>query len=266
MTIAEYQNKNKNLPRNEMEVLFQFVLKINKTQLFLLDQQKLTNDQINELDQLVQRRLKGEPLAYLVEKKEFYGQDFIVDQNVLIPRPETEEMVEMGIKLNPATILDIGTGSGVIACTIAHNLPDSQVTALDISPEALKIASQNAKNLKLQNIEFLVSDFLTKIPKNSEYDLIITNPPYIKLSDTHLMGPETLAFEPPLALFSGEDGLDAYRQIFKQLSAQNIKFKNFLGEFGATQEMELINLLDELFYGKYHIQKDLSGIPRFIII
>jgi release factor glutamine methyltransferase len=268
MQVKDFILNTKNLSHLELEVLLLFVLNISKTDLLKNPDLTLTAEQISQIDQLVQHRLQGVPIAYLTGSKEFYGLEFSVTPDVLIPRPETEEMVEIALGLKPAPhkILDIGTGSGAIACTLAHKLPQPHITAVDISDNALLVAKKNAAKFNLSNIEFIKSDFLNKITPGTEFDLIITNPPYIKLSDTALMSHETLKFEPKLALFSGEDGLDAYRQIFKQIDQKRIKFKHFLGEFGATQEKELIDLLDIYFYGKYQVRKDLAGIPRFIII
>lgn len=244
----------------------QFILNINSTELFKNYDRLLSKQEIHKLNKLVEKRLNNVPIAYLVNQKEFYSINYYVNKSVLIPRPETEEMVEIALSLKPKSVLDIGTGSGVIACTIGSKLPDSQITALDISIKAINIAKKNAQSINLNNITFYKSNFLSKVPNNSYFDLIITNPPYIKNSDIKYMSPETIMYEPKLALFAGKDGLNAYRKIFSQILQKKITFKTFIGEFGATQYDQVLNLLNHAFYGKYQIRQDLNGIPRFIII
>lgn len=266
MQLKDLYLKYNNLPHLELEVIFAYILKLTPTQLFSQTEKTVSSEELALIENLIQRRLNNEPIAYLINQKEFFGIPFYVDSNVLIPRPETEELVELGLNSKPNSILDIGTGSGAIACTFAHQIPNSKVTALDISAEALKIAAQNTESLNLKNINFIQSDFLAEIPANSHFDLIITNPPYVKTSDQEFMAEETKKFEPELALFSGADGLDAYRQILSEIKTKNISFNTFLGEFGFNQENELRHLLEIDFSGKYTLLKDLAGITRFIKI
>jgi release factor glutamine methyltransferase len=265
-----FQKFSKDLPRLELEVLFCFVTKQNREFFLKNPDFELTPSQAEDFSQLVLRRLNNEPIAYIIQQKEFYGQNFFVTPHVLIPRPETEELVELAIESlkdsQSLKILDIGTGSGAIACTLATHLPNSQVTALDISHQALEVALKNSQKQNLTNITFLESNFLDEIEPNASFDLIITNPPYVKTSDKPEMAKETVTYEPELALYSGSDGLDAYRQIFKQIKQKNIQFKFFYGEFGYNQEKELKDLLEIHFSGKYILLKDLANIVRFVKI
>lgn len=265
-----FQKYSKDLPRLELEVLFCFLTNQNREHLLKNPDYELTPSQAQDFLNLVQRRLNFEPIAYITGQKEFYGQNYFVTPQVLIPRPETEELVELAIaslkNSQYLNILDIGTGSGAIACTLATHLPNSQVTAIDISTKALEVAKKNAENQNLTNITFIESNFLHQIAPNTHFDLIITNPPYVKTSDKPEMAKETVGFEPELALYSGSDGLDAYRQIFKQIKDKNIQFKFFYGEFGFNQEKELKDLLEVHFSGKYILLKDLANIVRFVKI
>lgn len=265
MLVSEFYNKYKNLPRHELEVLLLFVLKITKKEHFLNPNQEISSSQLAELNKCINLLTQNYPIAYIVNSKNFYGLDFYVDQNVLIPRPETEILVEQAIKLNPNSVLDIGTGSGCIAIAIARHLNNCQLTALDISTHALEVAKRNSQTHHCQ-INFIKSDFLQNIPKNSSFDLIITNPPYVKDSDLPFMSESTVLHEPDTALFAGPEGLDAYRQIFEQLKNKNISFEYFLGEFGFNQEKDMTDLLEMYFSGKYTLFKDLVGITRFLKI
>lgn len=265
MLVSEFYNKYKNLPRHELEVLLFFVLKITKKELFLNPSREISSSQLAELDKCTNLLTQNYPIAYIVNSKNFYGLDFYVDQNVLIPRPESEVLVEQALELRPSSVLDIGTGSGCIAVTIARQLENCQVTALDISILALEVAKKNSQTHNCQ-INFIKSDFLQDIPTNSSFDLIITNPPYVKDSDLPFMSKSAVLHEPDTALFAGPDGLDAYRQIFTQLKDKKISFKYFLGEFGFNQEKEMTDLLEMYFSGKYTLFKDLAGVTRFLKI
>lgn len=266
MTISEIKKKYKDLSSIDLEVFLLNILDCDKSTLFLSPNLKLTKNQSKKLEKYIARRLNNEPVAYIINQKEFYGLNFYVNKTVLIPRPETEELVDLALKLKPKTILDLGTGSGCIACSLAKFLPNSQVTAIDICKRALTVAVKNADNLSLKNISFLQSDIFSKLKDGSSFDLIITNPPYIKTTENSHMSTETLLFEPKKALFAGDDGLDIYKKIFSQLKAKNITFNHFLGEFGFQQKNLMLNLLENDFSGKYTLLKDLAGITRFVHI
>lgn len=268
MTISELKKNYKDLSPIDLEVFLLSILKCSKSELFLNENVELTKHQQNKLEKYISRRLNQEPVAYIVNSKEFFGLGFFVNKSVLIPRPETEELVELALKINPKpqSILDIGTGSGCIAVSLAHSLPESNVRALDICKRALNVAIKNSSFHKISNITFLQSDLLANIPENSHFDLIVTNPPYVSESEQSHMSKETLLYEPKKALLAGNNGLSIYQKIFKQLKHKNITFNHFLGEFGFQQENSIRDLLENEFYGKYTLLKDLAGITRFVHI
>jgi len=158
------------------------------------------------------RRLRGIPAAYLTGEKEFYGLIFRVNRHTLIPRPETELVVDELIKRNPASLLDMGTGSGCIAVATAHYLPACRITAVDISRKALSMAAQNSIQLRGTPISFIRSDYFSSLPSD-RYEIIASNPPYVRVGDVETLSPEVAAYEPSAALYGGIDGLDAYRII-----------------------------------------------------
>ena len=217
---------------------------------------------------LVARREQGEPIAYLLGSREFYGRDFHVAPGVLIPRPETELLVEQGVvKITARTrsparprILDMGCGSGAIALTLALECPDAAVTALDASPEALAIARQNAKKLAAP-VEFIESDWFSALNPQEKFDLIVSNPPYIARADPHLSQGD-LRFEPRTALASGDDGLDALRQIIAAAPRFLEPDGWLLLEHGYDQAAAVQALLDAAGFQAIEQHRDLAGILR----
>ena len=182
---------------------------------FLLRQEVSEEDQ-TLLEDIFQQLSQHTPAQYIIGKTDFHGLEFAVDERVLIPRPETEELVDLVLQENSRAdlrVLDIGTGSGAIAISLANARPDWQVTAVDISPQALEVAKKNAENHAVQ-LDFIQSDVLDKV--TGQFDLIISNPPYISPADTAEVGLNVLHSEPHLALFAEEDGLAIYRKIAEQ--------------------------------------------------
>lgn len=233
---------------------------------------------LEEWTQLEKQRADGHPVAYLIGKKEFFNIELKVAPGVLIPRPETELLVELTIdhvrssgKKTPK-ILDLGTGSGAIGLALAKNLPNAQVTCVDVSAEALKIAQENARLLNLNSVKFLQSNWFegvtgptgltTNLPsENSVFDVIVSNPPYIPAGDHHLsMG--DLRFEPSSALTDDHDGLMAYRSIFKEAPAHLAVDGFILVEHGFDQSKQVCQLLQEQNYINIKAHQDLAGIWR----
>ena len=221
---------------------------------------------------LEKQRLEGHPVAYLIGKKEFFNIELKVAPGVLIPRPETELLVELTIdhvrssgKKIPR-ILDLGTGSGAIGLALAKNLPNAQVTCVDVSPEALKIAQENARLLNLNSVKFIQSNWFdglssSKPSEDCVFDVIVSNPPYISAGDHHLsMG--DLRFEPASALTDQHDGLMAYRAIFKEASAYLAADGFILVEHGFDQSKQVCQLLQEQNYINIKAHQDLAGIWR----
>jgi release factor glutamine methyltransferase len=215
---------------------------------------------------LCQRRLQGEPLAYLVGSKPFFGLDLLVDKRVLVPRPDTETLVEWALELamelvptfaENLSVLDMGTGSGAIALALKSTRPDWQVTALDASADALAVAQNNAKRLNL-NVNFLQSSWFEAL-SNKKFNIIVSNPPYIVEGDAHMAA---LAHEPKQALTSGADGLDDIRQIIAQ--APDFLAKNgwLLLEHGYEQAAAVRDLLTQRGFVQVQSKLDLAGVER----
>ncbi|MBU4334080.1 MAG: peptide chain release factor N(5)-glutamine methyltransferase, partial [Candidatus Omnitrophica bacterium] len=208
----------------ENELMLISVLKCSRSELYT-EPSFLTEDQTRSLTRMKQDRLKGEPIQYVVGNTEFYGSEFNIDKRALIPRPETEILVDLVVnkarelQKKDIRVLDIGTGSGIIAISIAKNLRSCRVDAIDISEGAIALAKDNAdKNCVMNNISFYEKDafvFLKEVCFNSEkYDIIVSNPPYIKTSDLSTL-PDEVKCEPVTALDGGEDGLRFYREIIR---------------------------------------------------
>lgn len=212
---------------------------------------------------LVQRRCQGEPIAYLTGKREFYGLALRVSPAVLIPRPETELLVELALSRLPPDapyqVLDLGTGNGAVALAIAHERPACSVTACDADPAALACARDNAALFKLP-VSFLQTDWFEGLPAG-RFDLIVSNPPYIAESDPHLAQGD-LRFEPRTALASGPDGLDAIRQIVRTAAAWLKPGGVLLFEHGYEQGEACRNLLHGSGFKLVHTYKDLAGHDR----
>ncbi len=231
--------------------------------LFLIKNSDLTlSENASELfHTLLSERLLGKPIAYITGCKEFMGLDFRVNEDVLIPRPDTEALVEFAIKTDKKRILDIGTGSGAIAVSLAKYIPDSSVFAIDISENALKIAAENAASNNV-SITFLKTDVLSEeLP--SGFDLIVSNPPYIKNSVIPTLADSVKNFEPITALSGGDDGLLFYREITKK-AVLSLQSKGILAfEIGYDQASEVSEIMSEHYEG-ITVIKDLSGCDRVV--
>ena len=213
---------------------------------------------------LLRRRLNGEPIAYILGYREFYGLKLKVTPDTLIPRPDTETLVDAALaKISqdqPYQILDLGTGTGAIALAVAHNRPQTFVTAVDASVGALKIAKENAQNLNITNIKFVQSDWFGAL-QNEKFDLIVTNPPYIEQNDVHLTQGD-LRHEPITALASGHDGLDDIRQIIVH-APQHLNPHGWLMlEHGYNQAESVATLLKQAGFTEVGHALDLAGIQR----
>jgi release factor glutamine methyltransferase len=215
---------------------------------------------------LINRRQTGEPIQYITGQSEFFGLPFSVGPGVLIPRPETEHLVEEVIRLaaslpNPH-IADIGTGSGIIAVALAHALPHAQITAVDCSPQALTIARENAiKNQVSDRITFLEGDLLTQLA-DQRFNIIASNPPYIPTTDNESLSVEVRNYEPHSALFAGEDGLAIYQRLIPEARSYLIENGRLALEIGYNQQPAIEALLRTNNYTEIHFLLDYQGIPR----
>lgn len=220
---------------------------------------------------LVQRRLTGEPIQYITGEAEFYGLPFRVTPDVLIPRPETEHLVEAALALakryERARIVDVGTGSGAIAVALAHHLPEARITAIDLSATALDVARENARRNGVEShIQFLEGDLLAPILKSegtgSTFDIIVSNPPYVPGADRYSLSVEVRDYEPALALFAGEDGLDVYRRLIPAAYAGLAAGGYIALEIGFGQSQQVGGILAAGGFGTIAFTPDLQGIPR----
>jgi release factor glutamine methyltransferase len=208
---------------------------------------------------LAKRHVDGEPLAYLTGHQAFYGLDLQVDARVLVPRPDTETLVDWALEAAPdpkATVLDLGTGSGAVALALQHTRPGWSVTATDASTDALAVARANAQRLKL-DVNFIHGNWLDAV--GSGFDVIVSNPPYIAAGDAHL---RALKDEPAMALVSGADGLDAIRQIIAQAPAHLTPGGWLLLEHGYDQAARVRDLLTQAGFERVQSRRDLGGIER----
>ena len=251
------------LPLDPLEnrILLCHALGLTRVGLITNSERVLNVEEAAQLDALLARRLVGEPIAYIVGQREFFGLPFQVSPAVLIPRPDTELIVELVLeRLAPAArMLDMGTGSGAIAVAVAHTRPDASVTALDVSEEALAVARANAERNGAK-VRFLRSDWFAAL-ESETFDLIASNPPYIAAGDTHLAQGD-LRFEPSGALTDFADGLSALRTIVNGAPAHLVAGGWLLLEHGYDQADAVRTLLLEAGYTEVLSWRDLSGIER----
>ena len=245
----------------ERRILLCHALGITRVGLITQSERALSAPEAALLDTLVARRLQGEPIAYIVGQREFFGLDFRVTNAVLIPRPDTELLVELALeRLAPrGRVLDMGTGSGAIAVALAHTVPGAAVTALDISQAALDVARHNAAANGAQ-VRFLQSDWFASL-SDETFDLIASNPPYIAHGDAHLSEGD-LRFEPAGALTDHADGLAALRTIVAGAAPHLVAGGWLLVEHGYDQAEQVRQLLEEKSYTDVQSWCDLAGIER----
>jgi release factor glutamine methyltransferase len=217
--------------------------------------------------EMVRRRLRREPVAYILGRKGFRQLELAVDPRVLVPRPETELLVELALELRPERVLDVGTGSGAIALAVADELPGVEVTATDTSPAALEVARGNAERLGLsKRVRFLEGT----LPADGAFDLVLANLPYVAERDWPSLQPEVTKYEPRQALLAGPDGLDAYRALIPEcsllLSRYATQRKGALAvEIGEGQAPAVAKLMREAGFGEVETRRDLAGIERVAI-
>jgi release factor glutamine methyltransferase len=215
---------------------------------------------------LIERRLEGEPVQYILGFTEFYGLPFRVNSDVLIPRPETEILVERVLSLADSfpspRILDVGAGSGAIAVAVAHKLPPAQISAIEISDDALAIARWNARrNSVYERTRFLHSDLLASVSAE-RFEIIVSNPPYIPTADRGSLAVEVRDYEPALALFAGNDGLDVYRRLIPQAHGALVPGGFIALEIGYGQADAIRDLLASAGFTQIEFTPDLQSIPR----
>jgi len=252
-------------PRLEAEILLCFSLHKQRSYLYTWPDKSLEPQQLSQFSDLVTRRIQGEPIAYITGHREFWSLDLKITSDTLIPRPDTELLVEVALELIPPdhsfVIADLGTGSGAIAAAIASERPSCKVFATDISTSALKAAEENFKQLHLTNIHSCKGAWCSALPQNQQFNLIVSNPPYIPDSDPHLAQGD-LPWEPRNALASGTDGLDDIRSIIDQSPDHLTTGGWLLLEHGYDQGAEVRDLLKARGFKKISTQQDLAGQDR----
>jgi release factor glutamine methyltransferase len=258
--------------KRSAEYLLAHALDQKRLQLYLRFDQPVSDEELERYRPLVRRRLRGEPVQHIIGSTEFYGLEFTVSPEVLIPRPETEHLVEAVVdhcraeSTSDLHILDIGTGSGVIAVTLARQLPAIRITAIDISEDALRIAAANARlNAVEDRIEYAQLDFLSEVPGDGPYDIVVSNPPYIPAADMPGLQPEVRDFEAASALTDNADGLTFYRRI-AAISPRLLRSGGLLAvEIGYGQALAVVTLFEQAQLRDMHIIRDYSGIERVIL-
>ncbi|MDP3609700.1 MAG: peptide chain release factor N(5)-glutamine methyltransferase [Methylophilus sp.] len=248
----------------DTRLLLQHLLNVNHAWLIAHADDTLTPEQYASFDALLQRRINGEPIAHILSSREFFGLPLKVTPDTLIPRPDTEALVEQALAIIPQQssyqVLDLGTGTGAIALAIAKNRPLADVTAVDFSESALAVARENAEHLAITNVTFLHSHWFSAL-NNQRFDVIVSNPPYIAENDPHLSQGD-VRFEPKSALTSGVDGLDDIRKIIKQAPQYLNPNGWLLLEHGYDQAQAVAALLSQAHFKEIGHGLDLAGIQR----
>ena len=250
--------------RIEVQCLLQEVLHVNRAYLYAHAEQVLNAVQDSAYMGLLKRRMQGEPIAYILGKREFFGLDLKVSPATLIPRPDTELLVEQALQHIPAgqpcAVLDLGTGTGAIALSIAHARPQTQVLAVDASEAALQVARENKLALGLSNVSLLLSDWFGAL-EGLRFDVIVSNPPYIRSDDVHLSQGD-VRFEPMTALASGVDGLRDIRQICSMSMQFLIPGGCLMLEHGYDQAKAVQDIMSAAGFRKVYTERDLAGVER----
>ena len=263
-----FENKSLGNPRLEIEIFLQHILDCKKIDLYINFENEVSSNDLNTLKGYIKRRLENEPSQYIVGKSNFYGRNFYVDNNVLIPRPETEILINaciefLSMKDNPE-IIDIGTGSGCIGITLAKEIPSSNVIAVDCSEKALAIAEKNAKYIGIKNIDFVKSDFL-KQSIDLRADLLVSNPPYIPKKDISTLMTDVRAYEPSEALTDNLDGLEFYRVFSKKFDTMIKTDGALIVEVGKGEHpLEAKKIIEQYGYADIEMINDYNGDIRVL--
>ena len=266
----DLKKRGSSSPRLDVELLLGLVLRLDRVHLIIEGARPLEKAELARYRELHTRRRAGEPVAYLLGQREFYGRMFQVDRRVLIPRPETELLVEVGLARTAhvalsARVLDLCTGSGCVAITLARERPTTRVLGTDVSEGAIAVAEENATRLgAVSNCGLFVSDVFAQIDRRLRFELITANPPYIPAPEIPGLQVDIRGFEPHLALVGGEDGLDLVRRIVAEAPAYLAKGGVLAMELASGQAPEVAALLAESGYRDVEIAKDLGGHERVV--
>jgi len=256
--------------RLHAELLLAHVLGLKRLDLYLQFDRPLAPVELAAYRALFKRRLTHEPLQYIIGETGFMGLTLVAEQGVLIPRPETELLVELALDIirnkegRGAQVLDIGTGSGNIAVALGHHAPDAQITGIDVSPEAIAVAARNVERHNLRNVAVQVLDIFSGLLAGSDFDLIVSNPPYISREQFAYLDPEVRDFEPRLALTDDSDGMSFYRRLAPMALELLRPGGEVLFEIGFGQENDIARLFTGFGYREVDIARDYAGIPRVV--
>jgi release factor glutamine methyltransferase len=268
---AEYlESKGVDSPRLQIELLLAHVLKVPRLKLYLDFERQLSEGELETLRAMVKRRGEREPLQYILGTTSFCGIEIVVTPAVLIPRPETELLVEQAWKFlasrggQPATVLDFGTGSGCIAIAIAHKFPACEVHAIDASEEALQLARTNAQRVRAK-IHFNRGGAIDDLTSPRTFDLVVSNPPYIPDAEVDALQPEVRAYEPRLALGGGREGLDFYQMIAAHAHSRLAASGRVIVELGHGQEAAVRAIFEREGWFVESVIADYAGTPRILI-
>lgn len=260
-------------PRLNAELLLARSMQLGKEQLYLRPRGRVTDEERKTLEAWVRRRASGEPLQYILGHQEFWSIDLKVDSRVLIPRPETEHLVEEALSIlvkipskNIPSVLELGTGSGAIAISLAREVENVFIVATDLSWDALAVARKNAKQTSvLHQIRFLQGDLLGPLRSSKAFDLVLSNPPYLSDSERRDLSREVRDHEPAIALCGGEDGLDFYRTLIPQVPSYLKREGWLLLEVGSQQADRVSEMIEAAGQFRKSVRvKDLSGIERVV--
>ncbi len=265
-----FKQKSFKYPRVEIEWIIRDVLNINRIDIYLNFDRVLYQKELKLIKRFIKRRIKREPFQYITKSAEFYGIEFYVNKKVLIPRPETEKLIDLAkVKLshlNNPSILDIGTGSGCIAITIALEKSGCEVIGIDISRNALKIANKNKNKYNLKNVRFFEMDILTQIPQN-RFDLIISNPPYVSKKEFPNLMKDVRDYEPKIALTDFSDGLHFYRRYSKIAKDILKKDGKMILEVGiGSHPKKVKQIFKDQGYKNARLFKDYNGDFRILLV
>ena len=256
-------------PRMNAEVLLMFVLGVNRAYLYAHPERELTPEEEIRYDEVLAQRATGMPSQYVTGHQEFWGLDFVVSPAVLIPRPETEHLVETVLELAREVprpkIVDVGTGSGCIALALAHELKQAEIYGVDVSAGALEIAQANAARLQLDGrVRFRQSDGLKTLSEIHNFDFVVSNPPYVGFGESDKVQKSVRDFEPRMAVFAGEQGLDVIGPLVEQ-AHDALKPGGWLAvEIGYSMRDAVVGLLDPTLWDEIRVVPDLQGIPRVV--
>ena len=273
-TAGYFQSNGIDSPRSTAEILLAYALEITRIDLYLRYDQPMTPSELRRYKEFIRRRIRREPVAYIVGRKEFWSMPMQVNRHVLIPRPETECLVEQALaEISdqplelPLSILELGTGTGAIILALASEHPGHRYLALDHSVEAINVSRKNAAQQKLDStVRFICADwFSSLVPRRARFDLIVSNPPYIRSADLDGLQPEVARYEPREALDGGPEGVDCLKQIIDTAPNYLKPGGVLILEIGYDQAQRVLQIAgNRKAYGGFQVKKDFSGMDRVV--